>query len=189
MGIGGQIRKLRKTAGLNTSQLADRVDVSQQTISNYETGKSEPGFETLERICGALGITLAQFFSNNEQSIPSDIRQILNRAKTLTPAQLKTLDAFLATISNPEKEKLPAVKEQIANRDLDQFTPLNEPDLGQALVELSEIAYTEGLTDEEFSLITKKLVAHYGAPTGGEWAAHGPKRPGRIGRKEDDDRD
>ena len=42
MEIGQRMRALRQGAGLTQDELAERLYVSRQTISNWETGKSYP---------------------------------------------------------------------------------------------------------------------------------------------------
>jgi len=43
-------------------ELARRVGVSKGTISRYESGTRDPSFSMVERIAGALGVSLAKFF-------------------------------------------------------------------------------------------------------------------------------
>ena len=55
MTIGKNIRKLRSAAGLTQDQLAERLFVTRQTVSNWERGTSRPDLDQLEAIAGALG--------------------------------------------------------------------------------------------------------------------------------------
>ena len=55
MTIGKNIRKLRTAAGLTQDQLAERLFVTRQTVSNWERGTSRPDVDQLEAIAGALG--------------------------------------------------------------------------------------------------------------------------------------
>lgn len=48
--IGKNIRDLRLQAGLNQDQLAERLYVTRQTISNYENGRTRPDVEQILRI-------------------------------------------------------------------------------------------------------------------------------------------
>ncbi|MDR0837223.1 MAG: XRE family transcriptional regulator [Propionibacteriaceae bacterium] len=47
---GDQIRKLRTRAGLSQRELARRTLISQPRIASYESGKTVPSEETLEKI-------------------------------------------------------------------------------------------------------------------------------------------
>jgi len=45
--IGRNIRNFRKKAGITQEELSEKLYTTRQTISNNETGKSQPDFETL----------------------------------------------------------------------------------------------------------------------------------------------
>lgn len=52
--IGKNIRRIRMHKGLTQDELAERLFVTRQTISNYETGRSRPDVETLLSLAAAL---------------------------------------------------------------------------------------------------------------------------------------
>ena len=54
--IGKNIRDARVKGGITQDQLAERLHVSRQTISHYETGHTRPDIEILEQIAQALNI-------------------------------------------------------------------------------------------------------------------------------------
>lgn len=56
MGIGENIKKYRKQAGLTQKQLAEMIGVAPGTIQQYELGKREPRFEQISKISSALGL-------------------------------------------------------------------------------------------------------------------------------------
>lgn len=66
--IGRNIRNLRKKAGMTQEELAEKLYTTRQTISNYETGKSEPDFETLRKIAEAFGIETADLLTDQKHS-------------------------------------------------------------------------------------------------------------------------
>lgn len=53
--IGKNIRALREEKGLTQDDLAARLFVTRQTVSNYETGRSRPDVEMLVHLSSALG--------------------------------------------------------------------------------------------------------------------------------------
>ncbi len=63
--------------------------------SEIERGIKDPSIETLSKICSALGISLAEFFSNEVPELSPEIRQIVEKVKKLSPRQLKILDCVL----------------------------------------------------------------------------------------------
>lgn len=52
--INKNIKKLRKERGMSQDDLAARVYVTRQTISNWEIGKSNPALSDIERLAQAL---------------------------------------------------------------------------------------------------------------------------------------
>lgn len=54
MTIGTNIKKLRTSQGLTQDQLAEKLYVTRQTVSNWERGASRPDLEQLEAIAAAL---------------------------------------------------------------------------------------------------------------------------------------
>ncbi len=58
--IGANIRRARTRRHLTQDDLAQAVHTTRQTISNYETGRSRPDVETLQRLADALGVELTE---------------------------------------------------------------------------------------------------------------------------------
>ena len=54
--VGGRIRAERVQAGLSQEALAERLHVTRQTISNWETGKNLPDIESLGALAQILEI-------------------------------------------------------------------------------------------------------------------------------------
>ena len=52
--IGKNIRDLRERSGLTQEALAEKLFVTRQTVSNYETGKTRPDLDMLLRIAEAM---------------------------------------------------------------------------------------------------------------------------------------
>lgn len=58
--IGKNIRALRIQKKMTQDQLAERLCITRQTVSNYETGRSRPDIDTLLRISEALQTDIHQ---------------------------------------------------------------------------------------------------------------------------------
>ncbi len=80
--IINRIRQLCERKHMSMYALSKRSGISQSSLSNLMKRGSTPSFFTLDKICDGLGITLAQFFS--------DEREILD----LTEEQKKVLQAW-----------------------------------------------------------------------------------------------
>lgn len=58
MTIGEQIKKIRQENKLSQKGLGEKLGVSQQMIGQWETGKSNPKIETLDKIANALKVPI-----------------------------------------------------------------------------------------------------------------------------------
>ena len=58
--IGSYIARKRREKNLTQEQLAERLGVSNKTISKWENGKYMPDYSVIEALCQALSITLPE---------------------------------------------------------------------------------------------------------------------------------
>lgn len=58
MNFGKKLKKIRKSLGLSQKDLADIMEVSQRTISHYESGDSFPDVLTVCRLAYAFNMSL-----------------------------------------------------------------------------------------------------------------------------------
>ena len=63
---GSVIRRLREERGMTQAMLAEKLRVSDKTVSKWETGKGYPDITLLEPIAGTLGVSLTELFSGND---------------------------------------------------------------------------------------------------------------------------
>ena len=63
-----QIRKLRKSAGLTQVQLAEKVGVTQATVSDWERGDYFPGAQKLPALADALGCTVNDLYRTDTEN-------------------------------------------------------------------------------------------------------------------------
>ncbi len=92
--IGKLISKKRKEQNLTQEQLAERLGVSNKTISKWETGKCMPDYSIIESLCQELNITLAELLDGeeDEKSIHTyDSQQILKMMKETQDLKNKKL--------------------------------------------------------------------------------------------------
>ena len=61
--IGSTIQRLREAKGYTQDQLAEKLFVSRQTVSNYERNKSQPSLEMIERIAEIFDMDTASFLT------------------------------------------------------------------------------------------------------------------------------
>ena len=69
--IGDRIKRRRVKLGLTQEELAARTELSKGFISQLERNLTSPSIATLEDICRALGITMAEFFTLPSEKAPA----------------------------------------------------------------------------------------------------------------------
>lgn len=98
--IGSRIREIRKSLNMTTTELAEKLDVSQSFISGLENNTKKCSMDNLFKICEIFGVTLSQFFDDNPRSIilTSELKELITNAKNLTPEQLQKLNDFIKVL-------------------------------------------------------------------------------------------
>ncbi|MCI8495964.1 MAG: helix-turn-helix domain-containing protein [Lachnospiraceae bacterium] len=95
-----QIIYYRKQKGWTEYQLAENSGLTQSTISSWYRKNLIPSIPSLEKVCNAFGITLSQFFSEQDDDFtltPSQ-KELLKEAGHLTCEQQTALIAFFKTL-------------------------------------------------------------------------------------------
>ncbi len=99
MNILDRILTLRKERGWTEYEMAERAGMTQSTISSWYKKNMLPSIPSLEKICKAFGLTLSEFFLEQEKgatlSLTDQQVRLLNYAARLTPDQYEALLAFM----------------------------------------------------------------------------------------------
>ena len=75
MEIGKQIQRLRGAKGMSQEELADRLYITRQTLSNWETGKTYPDINSLLRLSDLFHISLDELVKGDLQTMEEKIKQ------------------------------------------------------------------------------------------------------------------
>lgn len=75
---GKFIAKKRKELNLTQEQLAERLGVSNKTISKWETGKCMPDYAVIKNLCEELKVSVSELMDDDEQ-----ILDLLRRTQEL----------------------------------------------------------------------------------------------------------
>lgn len=71
--IGSFIKEKRKEKNLTQAQLAEKIGVSNKTISKWECGKCMPDYSIIKPLCQELGVTVSELM-DGEVKAESSIR-------------------------------------------------------------------------------------------------------------------
>ena len=77
--VGENIRKKREEKGLSQETLAQVLNVTRQTVSSWETGRTEPDLDTLHRIAQVLEVTVEELIYSQRLKEPTVIQQVVER--------------------------------------------------------------------------------------------------------------
>jgi transcriptional regulator with XRE-family HTH domain len=99
-GFGRFVRLLRKARGQTQEQLAERADLSSDTIRRLELGSFSPSLDTLTKLTSGLRIDFSALFVAFELREVGTDRELLAMARRLTPAELATAIRVLAVLAD-----------------------------------------------------------------------------------------
>lgn len=90
---GKLIADLRKKQGLTQQQLADKLNLSNKTISKWESGNGSPDLSNLPMLAETLGISVDELLkgesNRSEQNTNPEVSKDDASRKVLTPEQKK----------------------------------------------------------------------------------------------------
>ncbi|MCC2473563.1 helix-turn-helix transcriptional regulator [Bacillus pacificus] len=95
-----RLKETRKMRKLTQQGLADKVNTTKGTISNYENGHSTPSNEMLKDLANILGVTTDYLLGRNDNLIPSN--QLPELTKKDTRDIARDLEKTLADLDNSE---------------------------------------------------------------------------------------
>ncbi|MEE1086691.1 MAG: helix-turn-helix transcriptional regulator [Schaedlerella sp.] len=96
-----KITQLRLERNWTEYQLAEKSGLTQSTISSWYRKNMIPSIPSLAKICDAFGITISQFFlEDNNNAVLLNDRQLrlIQYAAKLDPEQYEALIYFLKTL-------------------------------------------------------------------------------------------
>lgn len=95
MNLGENILKLRKEFNLSQEQLAEKVGVSRQTISNWELGETMPNPEQLKILSKTLNVSIDELLDNDIKLI---LEKKISNTEKLAGVVLKILKIIGITL-------------------------------------------------------------------------------------------
>lgn len=107
--LGERLKKLRESRGWSQAQLADKIDVSDMTISSYESNLRVPPFKNLMKICEVFNVDLNYLAGINPLSdLPMsdmNVQVVMSKMRKATPAQLDTLRKLAEAVINEDLDQ------------------------------------------------------------------------------------
>ena len=96
MEVGNQIKKYRQSIKLTQEELAEKIYVTRQTVSNWENGKNYPDLNSLIMLCDLFNISLdilvkGDVIQMKKQVVQDDVRKFKRDTVIFTVLLIVTL--------------------------------------------------------------------------------------------------
>jgi len=86
--ITARLKELQQRHGWSDYKIAKEAGLSPNTVSNIYRRGNTPSLVTLEAMCKAFGVTMAQFFAEDElMEITPELRKLIDSWTALTAEQ------------------------------------------------------------------------------------------------------
>ena len=120
MNLANNLRKIRKENNLSQEQLAEKLGVSRQSVSKWESEQAYPEMEKMIQICDLFDITMDELLNQNVSAV--------NEAKEEKKNLARHIESFLSYV----------------NKTIDLFSSMTHPQRFKCLIE--QIIYVLILT-------------------------------------------
>ena len=98
MDIMQRLRELQQRYGWSDYRIAKEAGLSPNTVSNIYRRGNTPSMVTLEALCKAFGITMAQFFAEDELvELTPELRKLFDKWTALNDEQKAALWQIIKT--------------------------------------------------------------------------------------------
>ena len=100
--IGPRIKELCDKQQITNYRLSQMTGVTQTVLSRIIKGENVPTIQTIEKICVALNISLAQFFAKDENppDLTAEQREIIETWDELGREERRILLQFVRSLKN-----------------------------------------------------------------------------------------
>lgn len=97
--LGKRIKELRKKKGFTQEQVAEMVELEQNTISVIESGRNFPTLVTLEKIANVLDVELSDFFNYDDLDDIKKVKQLTaERLEKMNDKEIRQLFNFIKNV-------------------------------------------------------------------------------------------
>ena len=103
--FGGILKKYRSKYKITQNDFAEMINVTRNTVINWEADKSKPDYSYLPEICAILGIKLHELFGMEPENGLNPIEdRVVNNLRQLTSSSQRVVDKMIYTLLCEELE-------------------------------------------------------------------------------------
>jgi len=95
LNIGAKIKAMRLTSSMTQEQLANRLGVSAQAISKWESGTNMPDIQILPELSVIFGVTIDSLFDLTDSSKMERMRNMLCSVRFLSEEEFRNGESYL----------------------------------------------------------------------------------------------
>ncbi len=102
--VGGRIKYYRERKGKDQKEIAEKIGVTSNAISNWENGRTRPDFSVVPKLCEALGITLYELYGldSREENYTDKEKSIIRRYRGLSHPHQLAIDGLISSLEAAE---------------------------------------------------------------------------------------
>ena len=100
MNVLEKIKKLQEERSWSTYKLAYEAGLTQSTLSNMFARGTCPTVDTLEKICEAFGISLSEFFEENDRKayVSKEELELLRKYRALNDKEKDAVQSMISAL-------------------------------------------------------------------------------------------
>lgn len=101
MDLGKKLYELRKEKNLSQEEVADKLNVTRQTVSKWETNQSTPDFDKIVPLCELFGISTEELLTGKKNETKEEVEKETNQneEKPLTREEVRRKSAEVVSTS------------------------------------------------------------------------------------------
>lgn len=101
--FGGLLKERRKDAKLSQKDFAEMMNVTRNTVINWEADKSKPDYDLIPEICAILGIQIHELFHMQARNNLTEVEnRIVDNFRRLSPTSRRVVDKMISTMVDEE---------------------------------------------------------------------------------------
>ncbi len=108
-----KIRYYREKRGIEQKEIAEKLGITGNSVSNWETGRSRPDVNLLPAICSVLNITFYELFDldDPESYITTEQKELMEKYSSLSKGHQYAVDNLIESLLTIEnKDNCPEIK-------------------------------------------------------------------------------
>ncbi len=102
--VGGRIKYYRERKGKEQKEIAEKIGVTSNAISNWENGRTRPDFSVVPKLCEALGITLYELYGIDDKrdAYTDKEKSMIGRYRSLSHPHQIAIDRMMSSLEAAE---------------------------------------------------------------------------------------